>query len=297
MKRSSTPFVLRQARPRSGPRPRLRSWYGRLGAVAILSCALLPVACVTRGTHDEVVNELDRQRLEAAALRERVRVLDVSNQSLNAEMATALEQLEEQRIGRVRAEQQVAVLSETGSRLSRELSEVQRNLALTSQEVVQLTGTYKTLVSDLEAELSAGQIEIEQLREGLRVNVSDDILFASGSAELDPVGEAVLLKVIARLRSLDHMVVVEGHTDDVPIRGGLAKRFPSNWDLAAARSARVVRLMEANGIAGDRLSSVSYSSYRPVAPNDTPEQRAQNRRIEIRLQPREGTPVKTGVSP
>jgi chemotaxis protein MotB len=141
-------------------------------------------------------------------------------------------------------------------------------------------------MADLESEVSSGQIEIEQLREGVRVSVSDDIIFASGSAELDPLGRKVLEKVSQQLLALDHSIEVQGHTDDLGLKPSLAEQFPSNWDLAAARASRVVRLMEEQGIPGERMRVVSFASFQPLVPNESPESRAQNRRIEIRLKPK-----------
>ena len=149
-----------------------------------------------------------------------------------------------------------------------------------------MQSTYDELVTDLESEVSSGQIEIQRLRDGLRLNVSDDVLFASGSAELDQIGREVLVKVAGRLKELGDFIEVRGHTDDRRIRGNLAKRFPSNWELAAARAARVVRLLEQQGVPGDRLAAVSLGPNDPIATNDSPENRARNRRIEIRLEPR-----------
>ena len=117
------------------------------------------------------------------------------------------------------------------------------------------------------------------------MNVSDDVLFASGSATLDSIGRKVLVKVAAQLAKLDYTVEVQGHTDDIPIRGSLAKRFPTNWELAAARAARVARLLQEKGVSGDRLTVASFADNRPLVPNNSAEARAQNRRIEIRLWP------------
>ena len=117
------------------------------------------------------------------------------------------------------------------------------------------------------------------------MSLSDDILFASGSAQLDAAGIAILAKVAARLKTLPHRIEVQGHTDNRGIRGYLAKRYPTNWELAGARAARVTRLLQKEGIDGTRLSSVSFAEFAPVASNDTAEDRAYNRRIEIRLHP------------
>jgi chemotaxis protein MotB len=82
----------------------------------------------------------------------------------------------------------------------------------------------------------------------------------------------------------DQDILVEGHTDNIPLSAALKKRFPSNWELSTARAAAVVRIFqEQAGIAPERLSATGYSFYRPVAPNSTEEGRHQNRRIEIIL--------------
>jgi chemotaxis protein MotB len=96
----------------------------------------------------------------------------------------------------------------------------------------------------------------------------------------------VLVKVAGRLKELTDFIEIRGHTDDRRIHGSLAKRFPSNWELAAARAARVTRLLEQEGVPGDRLAAVSLGPNDPLVANDSPENRARNRRIEIRLKPR-----------
>ena len=103
----------------------------------------------------------------------------------------------------------------------------------------------------------------------------------------------VLAKVASNLKGLPHKIRVEGHTDNVPIR---SKRFPSNWELAGARAAEVVKLLAANGIDPTLLSAVSFGEYAPRASNDTPEGKAKNRRINITLQPEvDAAPADEGV--
>ena len=146
-------------------------------------------------------------------------------------------------------------------------------------------------MSELESEVSAGRIQIDQLREGVRVAVSDEVLFDSGSARIDRQGEEVVRKISGQLASMDHRVEVQGHTDNLAISGNLAAAYPSNWELAAARAAAVVRLMEEEGVASDRLTLTSFASNRPISENDSVEGRAMNRRIEIRLRPQGRTTV------
>ncbi len=219
---------------------------GLVRATAAAALLAAPLACVTRGSYETMVQQRDALATENAGLEERVQLLTMSRGKLESE------------------------------------------LSVKQEEVADLRGTFEGLMSDLRSELASGQVQIEQLRDGIRVNVSDEILFSSGSAELNDQGGEVLRKVAGQLASSPHRVEVEGHTDDVSIRGGLARRYPTNWDLAGARAASVVRLFESAGIEGSRMRAVSLSKFRPVAPNDSKEGRARNRRIEIRLVPGAG---------
>lgn len=183
-------------------------------------------------------------------------------------------------------------LAEKSARIEAQLQEIESakdelasKLSERDREVAELRGTYDGLVSDLEAELASGHVQIEQLRDGIRVNVSDDILFPPGSAEVDDQGREVLKKVAAQIANSPHEVEVEGHTDDVAIVGALAERYPTNWELAGARAAQVVRLFQDEGIEGSRMRAISNAEYDPAAANDSPEGRQQNRRIGIRLIP------------
>jgi len=153
------------------------------------------------------------------------------------------------------------------------------------EEAQKLKATYDGLLGSLKKELEAGQIQVQQLRDGLSVNVAQEILFASGSAALDASGSEVLRRVADQLKQTSYQIVVTGHTDNKPIGKGLVGRYPTNWELAGARAASVVRLFADSGLAATRLLAASMGETGPVAPNDTPEGRAKNRRIEIRLRP------------
>jgi chemotaxis protein MotB len=240
------------------------------------------LGCVGLGSHREVVAERDRLADEKAQLAERVRLLEASNASLSAERVRLLEETEDLREQHAALEEGVADLQRRHDALSESLTAREAELASRSEEVARLRGTYEGLVSDLEAEVQAGQIQIQQLREGLLLKVSDEILFPSGSAQLSVQGKDVLARVAGHLKQLPDRVEVQGHTDNVPIATAI---YPSNWELAAARATGVVRWLEAQGLEARRLSGVSFGEQHPVAPNDTPEGRSRNRRIEIRLLP------------
>lgn len=126
-----------------------------------------------------------------------------------------------------------------------------------------------TLGEDIEILVSEGTISFR---------ISNEILFPSGQAQLSPQGLAVLGRLIEVLNATDHRIAVEGHTDDVPIQ---TERFPSNWELSTGRATSVVRYLESNGVASQRLRATGYADTRPLSPNDSLEGRALNRRVEL----------------
>lgn len=109
--------------------------------------------------------------------------------------------------------------------------------------------------------------------------VTDDVLFAPGSAELQPNGTKALDAVAAALRALDNRIAIEGHTDDRPISNS---RYPSNWELSTSRAGAVLRyLVGRHGLPAQRMVAGGYAEQRPLAGNDTVEGRARNRRVDV----------------
>lgn len=259
----------RRGRPAGRP-------FVRLALVGLL--AILASGCVTRGRYLEATRERDRLAEESSRLGERVKLLEASNQALTSERLRLIEAVEDLRVTQADLEQGVRELERRHEEARRALAEREAELG----ELQDLRGTYEALISDLESEVQAGQIQIERMRDGLRLNLSDEILFGSGSADLSAAGREVLSRVAARLVELPDRVEVQGHTDNVPIARG---PYPSNWELAAARATGVVRWLESQGVDPARLTGVSFGEHHPIGPNDTPEGRARNRRIEMRLLP------------
>lgn len=253
---------------------------------AVCACLLLALAsgCVTKGRYDEVVGERDALAQQRAELQERVERLAASNQSLSSERERVMNEMEDLRIEKRQLDADVRQLSRAKAELTESLTATSERLAEREAEIERMRGTYDALVADLQEEVTAGQIQIERLRSGLKMNLSQEILFPSGSAVVNPGGTAVLRKVAAQLARMDYDVAVVGHTDDVPIARG---SYPSNWELAAARASSVVRLLAAEGVDPTRLSVVSRGEFAPIASNDTADGRAINRRIEIQLEPPE----------
>jgi chemotaxis protein MotB len=151
----------------------------------------------------------------------------------------------------------------------------------------ELVTTYDRLVSALGPELAAREVTIQRANGGLTVAIVDLVLFPSGQATLTPAGQAVIDRVGTALQQVHRRaILIEGHTDNVPIGRELAGRYPSNWELSAARAAEVVkRLTDHADVAADRLRAVGRADTEPVAGNATEDGRRLNRRIEIILLP------------
>jgi chemotaxis protein MotB len=132
----------------------------------------------------------------------------------------------------------------------------------------------------LEPLTRTGQVNISEGAHGITVEVNASILFSGGGAELDASSLDSLRSVARVFAEASFPVTIEGHTDDQPIA---TARFPSNWELSAARAAAVVRLFEQTGVDAERLSAIGYAEHRPISENLTTEGRARNRRVTIRL--------------
>lgn len=130
----------------------------------------------------------------------------------------------------------------------------------------------------LEADLG---IEVTPTRQGMRLSFEDQILFSFGKAIINTQGFSFLDKIAKAIKKVPYPVRVEGHTDNIPIQ---TQRFPSNWELSVARAVNVVKYFaEISSINPRRLSAVGYGESMPVVSNDTPSNRAKNRRVEILL--------------
>ncbi|CAN2041361.1 chemotaxis protein MotB [Candidatus Magnetomoraceae bacterium gMMP-15] len=150
-----------------------------------------------------------------------------------------------------------------------------------------IINTKKRIEESLKVQLSNQEIKIEEMEGKLKVSFIDKILFNTGSARVNKKGREVLLHIADSIRdNKDQNIMVEGHTDDVPIGSDIINKFPTNWELSTARATAVVRFLQDKGkIEPERFCACGYSFYKPLVPNDTDEGRSQNRRIEIILIP------------
>lgn len=131
----------------------------------------------------------------------------------------------------------------------------------------------------LRAEGLDKQVIVRISQRGVSVSLSDQFLFDSGRAELKPEGMRVLFKIAEFIKNTVPAVAVEGHTDSVPLKGGI---YRDNWGLSAARAASVASyLQDRAGFDPQKLQAVGFGSHRPIVPNDTPEHMALNRRVDL----------------
>jgi chemotaxis protein MotB len=207
--------------------------------------------------------------------------------SQKQELEATHEQLVAARQDAAEYRRRAADLDAIRARLEQSSAELQEEVAKKESELARLHSAQDELLSELEQEIADKQVQVEQIRDQLRVEMVDEVLFDSGESALKPEGIAILRKVGGVLKKAEGRTIeVQGHTDNVPIRGALAQKFPTNWELSAARATNVVRfLQDETGVDPSVLSAAARSEYQPRASNDTEEGRRHNRRIEILLGP------------
>jgi chemotaxis protein MotB len=131
----------------------------------------------------------------------------------------------------------------------------------------------------LDQEIEAGQVAVEREGSKVIIRIQEKGSFGSGSASLDPEFFEVMDKITAVLQDKSGKIVVAGHTDNIPIRTG---RFRSNWELSSARAVTVLHAMLRNpNIEEERVQVEGHADTNPLVDNDTPENRAKNRRVEL----------------
>ncbi|MCG2775501.1 MAG: OmpA family protein [Desulfobacterales bacterium] len=173
-------------------------------------------------------------------------------------------------------------------RLQLKLSNITGEKDITEIKIAQLKTTYENLVSDLKKQIENQEVTIKTFEEKISVTFVDRILFEFGKAKISPKGRMILGKIGNTLKNVQgKQIRVVGHTDDVPISPGYHYKFPSNWELSAARAASVVNyLQNEQGLDPANLEAVGRSFYEPIASNETSKGRAQNRRVNIIIVPK-----------
>ncbi len=158
-----------------------------------------------------------------------------------------------------------------------------------------LAAMQKEINRALRSLVESGLARVTLDEDWLTVELNSSLLFGSGSASSNSSASAVMAELTAILQQTNNFIRVRGYTDSVPIR---TEQFPSNWELSVARAASIVRLLEASGIASERMAIEGYGQYAPFADNSTAQGRSQNRKVVIALSKYAYEPVaaKTPVS-
>lgn len=288
-----------------------------LSSLVVLLAAGLSACSVMQSTYQRKVDEADLLTNRLAALQKKNDDLIAENAVLKADLArmtvqneklaTDLSYVTDQRDKAVSDREELErILRSKSDSLSQSISELRRKVAdldaenaklkaeneslvkAREEQVQKVSSTYENMIEKLRSEISMGQITISELKGKLTVNMVDSILFDSGKAEVKRGGLEILGKVVSILKDVeDKSIRIEGHTDDVQISRALAQRYPTNWELSAARAINVARFLQDQGIDPGNLSAAAYGEWKPVATNDTAEGKAKNRRIEIILVPQE----------
>lgn len=208
--------------------------------------------------------------LEGAELRHQelqLRFQNVSSQ--NAAMTARLQQLD------ISVEQ----LQEQRGDLQRAIEQLRERERRAQARLDQ----FKSMLGQFKQMIASGKLRVRIVRGRMVVELSENILFDSGKADLKEEGVAALTEVAQILQTIEGRdFQIAGHTDNIPIK---SRRFPSNWDLSTARAVTVGQTLAQQGVPAGRLSAAGYADTQPVASNDAPEGRQQNRRIEIVLMP------------
>lgn len=143
----------------------------------------------------------------------------------------------------------------------------------------QLSNLKNSIEEYIEAEGLEDEVEAKISDKGLTVRFTGEVLFDLGEAEIKNNAKEILNKMSEFIKTVPNDVVVEGHTDDLPINNS---RYPSNWELSTARATNVIRyFIENDNVNPTRLSAAGYSKYKPVVPNTDRESRMKNRRVDI----------------
>lgn len=222
------------------------------------------------------------QDLEASQKKRSDRLQQIESviQALKLDKDTAVSRIQE-------LQQAIADGGDALAQMSANLSQSEKERDLAKNAMIQLKATYAQLVKKFESEVKNQEATIRGLKEKLSITFMDDILYNLSEVSVNPKAQQALEKIGQVLRqNRDNKIVVAGHTDNKSIKMAARDRFPSNWELSAARAAAVVRYFQNQlGIDPARMEIAGHAYYKPVANNDTPQNRSKNRRVEIFIMP------------
>lgn len=205
-----------------------------------------------------------------------------SEEALRTNLLTKNQQVNQLNASLSGAEQENSQLSADLRSKEQRIQDMQRILDQKDAAVKAL----RQKVGDALLGFNAQDLQVNVKNGKVYVSLSEQLLFKSGSTKVDPKGQEALVKLAAALKgNQDVNVLVEGHTDNVPITKGTAG-MRDNWDLSVLRATEITRLLTEAGLPAGQVTPSGRAQYMPVAQNDTPANKALNRRTEIILTPK-----------
>ena len=226
--------------------------------ILISSSAVLLSACVSSGKYDEAMAEMEKMR---SSLGDTQGELSTS-QSENDRMRKSL--------------------GSTQAKLTASQAEI-ATLSKIEAETKRRNEIYAQFVNRLQSMIDGGKLTVNIDAGRIVINLPNNVLFKTGSANLNPEGQEALTQIGGVLKQFsDRRFQIEGHSDNVPIK---SSRFPSNWELSTARALSVVHLLTEMGVNPENISAAGFGEFRPRADNGDEDGRKLNRRIEIVMLP------------
>ncbi|MEO8823403.1 MAG: OmpA family protein [Ginsengibacter sp.] len=269
--------------------------------LVILAGTFLFSSCVAKRYLEQSQRETANLRADSTDLANRNSSLHQNVSSLNDQMATLQKNINDLKANIDELDAKNSALSSQNTQLGQQTAEQQSKLSESQKDLQQKKQKLEQLQSLLNQQKQASEELRNKMTEALKgfnsnelsvynkdgkvyVSLSEQLLFPSGSAVVNPKGVDALSKLAAVLNlNSDVAVNIEGHTDSIPIRG----RYQDNWDLSSARANAIVRILVNNyKVDPTRVISSGHSYYEPVATNSTAEGRAKNRRTDIILSPK-----------
>jgi chemotaxis protein MotB len=254
-------------------------------AAGLLTSGLL-TGCVTTGKYKAKVAEHDQALAREQQLRDQVADLQRQLADSRKKYDDAAAVVAELKNRLIQLGQNVDQLSSERGQLAAGLQDAQSRLEELRKQKAAAEAraqVFRTLIDKLRSMIDAGQLKVTIRNGRMLIVLPTDVLFDSGRTDLKPAGKSAVTQVAKALATIgDRRFLVSGHTDNVPIK---TSRFPSNWELSTARAVEVARLLVAGGMKPEVIGAAGYAEFDPVAQNDTPMNKALNRRIEIILEP------------
>jgi chemotaxis protein MotB len=255
-----------------------------LGAMFLTAAGPMVAGCgVDQQVYDAAVKDRDQQKQKLA---EAQAASDAEKAQHKKDVATRDQKIDTLKKKLESLGQDVSRLETERGNLGGELETAKKrmeDLRKAQAQAEARASQFRKLVSQFKQLTDAGKLQVELRENRMIVRLGDQILFDPGKTELKKEGEDALRQVTDVLKAIPNRnFQVAGHTDNIPIK---SKRFRSNWDLSTARAVEVVNFMISSGMEPKRLSAAGYADQSPVAGNDTTENKAKNRRIEITLVP------------